>query len=112
MNPGTSETSTNETTLVTSKSLTPKEITDHFGQDIRDFISQIAVCKSQGMEELESSNEIIKYYNRGGLGDAKYFIFEGIKVYPLGQMETIKKEAEEQMSVRLHGHKEGRVVGG
>lgn len=63
-------------------------------------------------DEIEASDEIIKYYNRNGLGEAKYFIFEGIKVYPMGKTEEIQKTEAEGLAQRLHGAKEGVVVGG
>lgn len=59
---------------------------------------------------METSDEVIKYYNPAGLGGAKYFIFEGIKVFPLGLRDEIKGAEEEQMGRRLHGSKEGKVL--
>ena len=84
---------------------------DPFGQEIRDFISNVARCQAEGVEETEASDEILAYYNRNGMGNSKFFIFQGIKVYPLGKTAAIKAEAAEQMGKRLHGAKEGIVVG-
>jgi hypothetical protein len=41
--------------------------------------------------EIEAPKEIIDHYNRQGLGPAKYFIFQGVKVYLEGTMAEVQK---------------------
>ena len=94
-----------------AKNINGNPISDPFGQEIRDFVSNIARCHQEGVKETEASDEIIQYYNQNGLGEAKFFIFQSVCVYPMGKTAAIKAEMSEQMSKRLHGAKEGTVVG-
>lgn len=60
---------------------------------------------------MEASPEIIQYYNKKGLNGAEHFIYAGISVFPLGRTEEIKAKENEDLSKRLHGAKEGVLVG-
>lgn len=84
---------------------------DPFGQDIRAFESVIGRALGSGQTELEAPQEVIDYHNPNGLNGARFFIYKGIKVYPAGEMEAIKKEQSIQLGQRLHGAKEGIVLG-
>lgn len=91
-------------------------MTDPFGQEVRDFLTKIAmeqraVADGTGDGEIEASQRILDYYNPNGLGPAGYFIFQSITVYPEGKTEEIKARGREQMGKRLHGSTEGEVVG-
>jgi len=88
-----------------------RAITDHFGQEIRDFQSDIARCQHEGVPELEASPEIIKYYNQKGMNGTEHFIYQGITVYPVGRTQEIKDKEQEQMNKRNHGVKEGTLKG-
>jgi hypothetical protein len=54
------------------------------------FLDKIAVAKSMGDESIETSVDIIRHYNRRGLMGSEYFIYEGVKVYPVGKREEIE----------------------
>lgn len=82
-----------------------------FGQEVREFESIIGRALGMGETELEASQPIIDYYNPAGLGGTEYFIYKGIKIYPVGQIAKIKAEESVQLGQRLHGAKEGKVVG-
>lgn len=87
-------------------------VLDPFGQEIRDFMSKIAVAKSSGQNEIECSPEIIKHYNPQGLGGAEYFIYQDVFVYPVGKSELIKKDMQIPLATRLHGDKAGVILNG
>lgn len=62
-----------------------------------------------GEEWVETSPEIIQYFNRNGLNGAKFFIYEGIKVAPFGESEAIEGSNHEQLGQRIHGTAEHLV---
>lgn len=84
---------------------------DPLAADIRDFTAAVAVAKHKGEENIETSEEVIAFFNPNGLGGAKHFIYNGIMVCPYGQTEQIRKEMNEALSAKLHGAKEGILVG-
>ena len=79
-------------------------------ETVRTFQDKIAVAQSAGEEWVETTPEIIAHYNRKGLGGAKFFVFQGIKVCETGKREAIEKEMDEPLSARLHGRDEGKVL--
>lgn len=54
------------------------------------FMDAISQAKMVGAESIETSQEIIDHFNRTGLNGAKFFIYSGIKVYPLGKSDEIE----------------------
>ena len=55
-------------------------------------MDKIAFAKNNGDEWIETTPEIIKHYNREGLGGAEYFIYSGVKVCEKGKLESILKD--------------------
>ncbi len=53
--------------------------------DVRDtvhtFMDKISIAKLNGDEFIETSDEIIRHYNRNGTGMSDYFYFQGVRVY-------------------------------
>ncbi len=84
---------------------------DPFSEEIRNFQATIAIAKQTGEKEIETSQEIIDFFNPTGLGGAKHFIFQGVIVYPIGESEQIKAAMNESIAKKLHGAKEGVLVG-
>ena len=75
-------------------------------------MDKIARAKQEGNEFIETTPEMIQFYNRGGLNGAQYFIYNGIKVFPTGMAEKILNKEGEQMGRRIHGAQEGLASGG
>lgn len=67
------------------------------------FQGRIAAAKHQKVESIETSQEIIDYLNPNGLNGAKYFIYQGVKVYPEGKTAEIESEEDKPIHERLHG---------
>jgi hypothetical protein len=61
---------------------------------LTEFMDAVMEAKLTGQEWIEVSPKIIQYYNKNGLGSAKYFIFQGIKVCNYGESEKIQAEME------------------
>ena len=77
-------------------------------ETIHTFFDKIHKATIDGEEFVETSDEIIKHYNKNGLGpNANYFIFQGIKVCPFGQLESIREELERPLALIIHGDTEG-----
>jgi len=74
-------------------------------------MAQHALASGMGTGEIETSQAVIDYYNPNGTGPSGYFFYKGIAVYPHGKTEEIKLANREQIGKRLHGVKEGEVVG-
>lgn len=85
---------------------------DDTKETVHTFLDKISLAKSQGDDSIETTDAIITHYNRAGLNGGKYFIFQGIKVYPKGQTDAIEAEERQQMGQKLHGSSEGRLDGG
>lgn len=108
MKPGISETSIEN--LKTTTTLDP------FGADLRDFQTTVAIAQHNRRShderiEIEAAQKIIDHFNPNGVGPAGFFIFHGVYVYPEGRTAEIKAQGSEQIGKRLHGIKEGDVVG-
>lgn len=58
------------------------------------FLDAINLAKMEGAESIETTQEIIDHFNRSGLNGAPFFIFQGIKVYPIGKSEEIESSFE------------------
>lgn len=80
-------------------------------ETISQFMDKIAIAKGNGDEWVETTPEIIHHYNRRGLGGAKYFLYDGIKVCEFGQSEKIEAEMHEPMGQRIFGKSEGVLEG-
>lgn len=78
-------------------------VLDPFGGELRSFETVIARAKHQKVDEVEAPQSVIDHYNPNGLGGAKYFIYKGIKVCPVGEGDAIRAAEAVQMDVKLHG---------
>lgn len=85
-------------------------ITEKHHETLTEFQSNIDAAKMNGDEWVETTPEIIKYYNRNGLGKhAKYFIFHNIKVCERGQLQAIQSEMDRQLGKINFGDDEATV---
>ena len=79
-------------------------------ETLTEFQAKVDAAKMNGEEWVETTPEIIKYYNRNGLGKhSEYFIFQNIKVCLNGQGERIRTKLGTQLGVILYGAEEGRA---
>ena len=69
---------------------------------VHTFLDQISQAQMNNKEWVETTEDIIRHYNRKGLGGKKYFIFQGIKVCAQGQREGIEREMNTQLQTVLH----------
>lgn len=56
------------------------------------FQAKIDDAMLQGNEWVETSDDIINYYNKAGLKGQEYFIFRGIKVTQFGKSEDLDEK--------------------
>lgn len=83
-------------------------------ETVNDFISRVAIAQmassdGEGVISIEAAPHIFTHFNRKGLNGAKYFIFQNVKIYPIGQTEAIEAEEAVPMEERLHGKDGGTV---
>lgn len=78
---------------------------------ISDFLDRIALAQSSQEEWVEVPLEIINHYNRKGMGGAKYFIYQGIKVCEEGKLDEILAEESMQHDQKVFGAQEGKLQG-
>jgi hypothetical protein len=69
-----------------------------------------------GQEWVEATVDILRYFNpKEPVEKVKspmfYFIYKGVKISNLGQAEKIQEEETIPLYQRMHGGKEGKVVG-
>lgn len=62
-----------------------------------------------GQEWIETSKEIVDYLNKGGLGKAEYFHYQGVKVTEFGKSERLKEELSRPLGQLLYGDEEAKV---
>lgn len=74
------------------------------------FLDKIAVAQANNEEWVETSPEIIKHFNRNGLGGSEYFVYQGIKVCEYGQSEKIEKDMDTPIGNKLFGPNEGTII--
>lgn len=84
---------------------------DDTKETISGFLAKIDTAKMEGHDWVETSEDVIKYYNRGpkGLNGAEFFIYQGIKVCLPGQSERIEANMHIPIAERMHGKGEGKT---
>lgn len=76
---------------------------------INSFFDKIHLATINEEEWVEISPEIIKHYNKQGLGRSGYFIFQGIKVCEYGKKDELQKGMSRQIDCINHGDDSGHV---
>lgn len=85
--------------------------TDETLHRVRDFLDRIEIAKQNEEEWIEASPDIIHHYNRRGMNGAKYFIYAGIKVCGIGELEKILGAEHLQPDQIVHGKTESVIEG-
>lgn len=67
------------------------------------FKDKIDNAKIVGDEYVETSEEIIKYFNPRGLNGADYFFYQGIKVCLPGKIEEIQARESRDLQDEVFG---------
>jgi hypothetical protein len=124
MSPGTFETSTSKVKLKSEDGTSTlsegaefmEDAPDLENESVGDFVGRIATAQLDGKDTgevptIEASEKIIKHFNRKGLGGSDYFIYQGVKVYPLGKTEEIEERESVSADEKMHGVSGGTVVG-
>lgn len=90
------------------------EVTPKFSENIGEFENRIAMSALNGEDSLETSKEIMAIINRKwqGLNGARFCVYKGIKVFPIGEREEIEEEMDRSIGEMLHGGNEGTVETG
>jgi hypothetical protein len=76
---------------------------------VTEFMASIAAAKAVGEDWVETSADVIQRMMPQGLGGAKFFIYQGIKVCEYGQKEAVEADMDRPVGERLHGSGEGKV---
>ena len=97
---------------VTAEDIAPVKPVATALETLSDFKLKVHQAKMEGNDWVETSPEIIKYYNPKGMNGVKYFWFDGVKVCELGKSEEIEQEIATPLAERMHGKSEGVVVSG
>jgi hypothetical protein len=84
------------------------------GETVGDFVGRIATAQldekdSGEVQSIEACDRIIKHFNRRGLGGAEYFIYQGVKVFPIGKTEEILERESISADQKMHGTTGGVV---
>lgn len=95
--------------LSSNPSEAPKN--EEYIETLATFEARISEAQMAGDEWIETTDEILKFFNRKGMNGAKYFVYKGIKVCLKGEREEIEKECDEPLSRKLFGSSEGTVNG-
>jgi hypothetical protein len=67
------------------------------------FKDKIDMAKITGEEWVETSKEIIDYFNPRGLGGNDYFIYQGVRVCEPGKREGVEKREAEDLQDAVFG---------
>lgn len=88
-----------------------KALDDRPMDSLTEFRHKIDAAKMSGDEWIETDQRMINYYVKGGLGNAGYFLFDGIKVCLHGTRDEIEAREGMTSEVRMHGAAEAGVSG-
>ena len=77
-----------------------------------DFIEKHAAAKALGEMWVETTPEIIALLQPRGLGGAKFFCYQGVKVCAFGDKEGILADEEKTVHDRLHPYSQVKVISG
>ena len=80
-----------------------------FKETIHRFYEKIHEAKMARQEWIETSEEIIDHYNPDGIGQAGFFIFQGIKCAPFGKKDALVAEMSKSLGQINHGDQEAKV---
>lgn len=94
--------------MTSSQKLDPYRV-DDTRMLVNEFESDISLAQSEGRESIEATEQIINHFNKKGLKGSSYFIYKGIKVYPLGKTEEIESEESIPATEKMHGTSDGTV---
>lgn len=78
-------------------------------ETLNEFFGKIHRATINGEQWVETSDEIIRHYNKNGLGKAGYFHFQNIMVCPYGQKEKLIQGLSRQLGEIIYGASEAKV---
>lgn len=70
------------------------------------FKDKIDLATIRNEEWVETSPEIIQYFNPHGLNGSNYFVYKGIKVCEFGKSEEIQDKMDQDLA-----HSHGKYIG-
>lgn len=93
--------------------LDPHKIDDR-REKINEFMSKITLAQREskdgtGDNWVETTAEIISYFNPRGLNGAPYYIHNGVMVCEYGKKEACIEKMEESTFEKMHGTEDGIV---
>lgn len=77
---------------------------------LNDFEADISHALMNDDVWVETTPEIMAYFNRNGMGGARHFIYKGIKVCLPGDAGKIEAEESKTAEERIHGTKPAQAV--
>lgn len=85
---------------------------DTYQETMHTFMSKIATAKAMGDEWVETTPEIMKTIMPRGLGGARFFCYQGVKVCEFGKIEEIEEECNLPMHKRMHPGDKVEILSG
>lgn len=79
---------------------------DDVKETVNGFLDKVACAKLAGDEWVETTQDVIRHFNRNGMNGAKFFIYNGLKVCEFGKIEEIEAEMNEPVGRKIHGSSE------
>jgi len=70
---------------------------------VHEFLEQIAMAKMRGVEGIEATTQMVRYYMRDKMPTVGYFIYDSVRVYLEGQMNDAKAKDAMNMEQKLFG---------
>ena len=102
-NPGTSETSLKGSVKRNQNSAQTNWDRAEKNMETQDTLTRkVMIAKNAGHEYVETTWDVVNFFNPNGLGGAKYFIMNGIMVFPYGEYEKFNHEQGIQLDQVMH----------
>lgn len=73
-------------------------------QKVNEFRNMIAFAQSSDKEYIETTPEVISFFNKNGLNGKDHFIYQGIKVFPEGRAKEILEYEARDMTAESFGN--------
>lgn len=89
---------------------TPSPVND-VQETVSQFEAKIAAALGAGERWVETSAEVIKNYNPGGLNGQKFFSYKGVLVCETGTTQACEDDMHKSLHRVIHGPNEGIRIG-
>lgn len=84
-----------------------KALINDIQETVSTFESKVAYAKNRGETWVETSKEVLNFYNPNGMGKNQFFSYNGILVCEFGKIDECENSMNADLQRQIHGQQEG-----